>query len=250
MLNPEEILVSSDTLEKIDAICKRHFSAENERNECYIFVIDSLRADNFKRLRAFQGKSRLSTYLYSLVNSLVIDFRRKRYGRRRFPAAVLKLGKWAEAVYRLLCWQKFSPDDAYDFLQIDGLYDSSYEQFLQEIVPIQNAPCRQDPSFKSLDQPHANPLQKMGDAHSNPLETLLNKLDRKRRIEAIKIIHETTKKFPEKDQLLVRLVFGSDHPMRVAAKIIDLSAAAARRRINGLLIKYREILLAAGIREP
>jgi DNA-directed RNA polymerase specialized sigma24 family protein len=101
-----------------------------------------------------------------------------------------------------------------------------------------------------LDQSHANPLQKSGDAHSNPLETLLKKLDRKRRIEAIKIIRETTKKLPEKDQLLIRLVFGSGHPMRVAAKIIDLSTAAARRRLKGLLLKYREILLAAGIREP
>jgi DNA-directed RNA polymerase specialized sigma24 family protein len=162
---------------------------------------------------------------------------------------VLKLGKWAEAVYRLICWQKFSMDDAYDFLQIDGLYDSSYEQFRQDIVPIQNAPCREDPRFKSLDEPHGNPLQKFGDADSNPLETLLNKLDRKRRIEAVKIIRATTKKLPQKDQLLVRLVFGSDHPMRVAANIIDLSTAAARRRLNGLLIQYREILLAAGIRE-
>jgi RNA polymerase sigma factor (sigma-70 family) len=250
MINPEEILSSCDTLNKIEAVCKRHFAAENDRNECYVFVIDSLRADNFKRLRAFQGKSRFSTYLYSLVNSLVIDFRRRKYGRRRFPAAVLKLGPWAEAVYRLICWQKFSPDDAYDFLQIDGLYDNSYEQFLREIVPIQNAPCRQDPRFSSLDHPHAEPLQKPDEAHSNPLETLLDKLDRERRIEAIKIIRETTPKWPEKDQLLVRLVYGSDHPVRTAATIIGLSTAAARRRLKGLLIKYREILLAAGIREP
>ena len=250
MIKPEEILAARDTLKKIEAVCKRHFAAENDRNECYIFVIDSLKSDNYKRLRAFQGKSRLSTYLYSLVNSLAIDFRRKRYGRRRIPAAVLKLGKWAEAVYRLICWQKFSLADAYDFLQVDGIYESSYKQFLQDVVPIQNAPCRQDPSFKSLDEPHGNPLIKMGNAESNPLETLLEKLDRQRRIEAIKIIRETTKKMPEKDQILVRLVFGSDHPMRVAAGMIGLSTAAARRRLKGLLIKYREILLASGIREP
>ena len=250
MLNPEEILAASDTLNKIEAVCKRHFAAENDRNECYVFVIDSLRTDDFKRLRAFKGKSRLSTYLYSLINSLVIDFRRRRYGRRRFPTAVLKLGAWAEAVYRLICWQKFSPDDAYDFLQVDGLYDNSYEQFLLEIVPIQNAPCRQDPRFSSLDHSHAEPLQKPEDSHSNPLEALLKKLDRKRRIEAIRIIRETTREWPEKDQVLVRLVYGSDHPLRTAAKIIGLSTAAARRRLKGLLIKYREILLAAGIREP
>ena len=250
MIDPEEILATRDALNKIDAVCKRHFSSENDHNECYIFVLDSLKADDYKRLRAFKGKSKLSTYLHTLINSLVIDFRRKRYGRRRIPAAVRKIGQWAEAVYRLICWQKFSLDDAYDFMQIDGIYDNSYEQFLQDVVPIQNAPCRQDPSFSSLDEPHGNPLRKTVNEDSNPLEVLLLKLDRKRRIEAIKIIRETTEKLPDRDQLLVRLVFGSDHPMRVAANIIELSTAAARRRLKGLLIKYRENLLAAGIREP
>ena len=250
MNKPEEVLTSSDILEKIEAVCRRHFSAENDRTECYIFVLDSLRAENFKRLRAFKGKSKLSTYLYSLVNSLVIDFRRKRYGRRRIPTAVLKLGTWAEAVYRLVCWQRFSVDDAYDFLQVDGLFEGSYEQFLEEIGPIRNAPCRENPSFKSSEDPGGDPLRKVDDVGSNPLETLIKKLDRKRRIKAIKVIRETTKRLPENDQLLVRLVFGSEHPVRVAAKIINLSASAARRRLKRLLIKYRESLLAAGIREP
>ena len=249
-MKPEEILASSDILEKIEAVCKRHFYAENDRNECYIFVLDSLRADNFKRLRAFKGKSKLSTYLYSLVNSLAIDFRRRRYGRRRIPTAVVKLGKWAEAVYRLVCWQKFSVDDAYDFLQVDGLFSGSYEQFQQEIVPIQKAPCRQNPSFMSMDDWGGDPSRKRNDAVSNPLEALMKKLNRERRVKAVKVIRETTDSLPENDQLLVRLVFGSEHPVRVAAKIIDLSASAARRRLKGLLIKYRENLLAAGIREP
>jgi RNA polymerase sigma factor (sigma-70 family) len=249
MIKPAEILASSDILEKIEAVCKRHFFAENDRNECYIFVLDSLRADNFKRLRAFKGKSKLSTYLYSLVNSLAIDFRRKRYGRRRIPTAVVKLGKWAEAVYRLVCWQKFSVDDAYDFLQVDGLFKGSYEQFQQEIVPIQKAPCRENPSFMSMDDWGGDPWRTRNDAGSNPLEVLIKKLNRERRIKAVKVIRETTDSLPENDQLLVRLVFGSEHPVRVAAKIIDLSASAARRRLKGLLIKYRENLLAAGIRE-
>jgi len=249
-MDPAAILASSDILEKIEAVCKRHFYTENDRNECYIFVLDSLGADNFKRLRAFKGKSKLSTYLYSLVNSLAIDFRRKRYGRRRIPSAVLKLGKWAEAVYRLVCWQKFSVDDAYDFLQVDGLFEGSYEQFQQEIALIQKAPCRENTSFMSMDDCGGKPSRDMQDTGSNPLETLIRKLNREKRIKAVKVIRETTDSLPENDQLLIRLVFGSDHPVRVAAKVIDLSASAARRRLKRLLIKYRENLLAAGIREP
>ena len=249
-MNPEEILASGDVLEKIDTIIRRHFDAENERDECYVFVLDRLKSDNFKRLRVFKGQSKLSTYLHTLVNSLVIDFRRQRYGRRRVPALVLKLGKWAEAVYRLVCWQKFSFDDAFDFLQIDGLYPHSYKRFRQEIVPIQNAPCRENPGFQSIDDASGGPLQNLAHSGLNPLETLLKKLDRTRRIRAIEIIRETTEKLPENDQLLVRLVFGSGHSAAAAAKIIELSASTARKKLKRLLITYRAKLLAAGIREP
>jgi hypothetical protein len=51
-IDPAQILASGDILEKIEAVCKRHFSAENDRNECYVFVLDSLKANDFKRLRA------------------------------------------------------------------------------------------------------------------------------------------------------------------------------------------------------
>lgn len=249
MIDPAQALASSEILEKIEAVCKRHFYTDNDRSECCIFVLDSLKADNFKRLRAFQGRSKFTTYLYSLANALAIDFKRKRYGRRRIPTAVAKLGKWAEAVYRLVCWQKFSIDDAYDFLQIDGLFEGSYEQFQQAIEPIQKAPCRDNPSFMPLDDCGGDPLGKMNDAGSNPLEKLIEKLDRERRTRAVAVIRETTDGLPEADQLLVRLVFGSDHPLRAAAKVIGLSASAARRRLKRLLLKYRKNLLAAGIRE-
>ncbi|UCD78123.1 MAG: sigma-70 family RNA polymerase sigma factor [Desulfobacterales bacterium] len=249
-MDPAAIVASRDVLEKIEAVCRRHFSSENDRHECYIFVLDSLKADDFKRLRAFKGRSKLSTYLYSLINSLVIDFRRKRYGRRRIPVAVLQLGKWAEAVYRLVCWQKFSFDDAYDFLQVDGLYEGNYDQFLQEIEPIRDAPCRENPTFQSMDEIGRDSMQNMDLSGANPLEALIQKLERERRILALRVIRATTEELPESDQILVRLVFGSGQSLTAAAKIIHLSASAARKRLQALLITYRKSLLAAGIREP
>ena len=248
MMDPEKILASPDILEKIDAVCKRQFSAENDQNECYVFVIDSLRADHFKRLKAFKGNSKLSTYLLSLTNSLLVDFRRKRYGRRRIPAAVSKLGEWAEATYRLVCWQRFSFDDAYDFLCIDGLYENDYYRFMRDIVPIQKARCRENPTFQPLDGHGADPRPNLEDSGPNPLEALIQKLDRERRLKAIEVIRETTTKLSEKDQLLVKLVYGSEQSVRVAAKVVGLSASAARRRLRKLLIKYKESLLAVGIR--
>jgi len=250
IMDPEKILSSSDLLAKIETVCKRRFSAENDQNECYVYVIDSLKADNFKRLRAFKGKSKLNTYLYALINSLVIDFRRKQFGRRRIPAGVAKLGKWAEAVYRFVCWQKFSFDDAYDFLRIDGLYSGSYIEFIKEIEPIKKAPCRENPAFQSIDETPESTLKNVNAEGSNPLEFLIQKLDREKRIKAIKVIRETTVALSEDDQLLVRLVYGSDQSVAAAARVIGLPASTAGKHLKNLLTNYREKLLAIGIREP
>ena len=249
-MDPEKILSSSDLLVKIENVCHRRFSAENDRDECYVYVIDSLKADNFKRLRAFKGKSSLNTYLYALINSLVIDFRRKQYGRRRIPVGVAKLGKWAETVYRFVCWQKFTFDDAYDFLRIDGLYTGSYIEFIKETEPIRKAPCRENPAFQSIDEAHESSLKNIDDESSNPLEFLIQKLDRERRIRAWKVIRETTAGLPEDDQLLIRLVYGSDQSVPAAAKVIGLPASTAAKRLKSLMTIYREKLLAEGIREP
>lgn len=249
-MDPEKILSSNDLLVKIETVCHRRFSAENDRNECYVYVIDSLKADNFKRLRAFKGKSSLNTYLYALINSLVIDFRRKQYGRRRIPAGVAKLGKWAETVYRFVCWQKFTFDDAYDFLRIDGLYTGSYIEFIKETEPIRKAPCRENPAFQSIDEAHESSLRNIDDESSNPLEFLIQKLDRERRIKALKVICETTAGLSEDDQLLIRLVYGSDQSVPAAAKVIGLPASTAGKRLKSLMTIYREKLLAEGIREP
>ncbi len=250
MVDPEKILSSSDLLIKIETVCKRQFSAENDQNECYLYVIDSLKADNLKRLRAFKGKSKLNTYLYALINSLVIDFRRKKYGRRRIPAGVAKLGKWAEAVYRFVCWQKYTFDDAYDFLRIDGLYSGSYIEFIKDIESIKKAPCRENPAFQSIDETPESSFENINAEISNPLEFLIQKLDREKRIQAIQVIRETTVTFSEDDQLLVRLVYGSDQSVAAAAKVIGLPASTAGKRLKKLLTKYREKLLVVGIREP
>lgn len=250
LMDPQKVLISSDILEKIEAVCRRHFSNENDQNESFVFIIDSLKADNFRRLRAYKGKSKLSTYLYSLINSLIIDFRRKKYGRRRIPAGVAKLGKWAEAVYRLVCWQKFTFDDAYDFLHIEGLFEGPYERYIKAIAPIRKAPCRENPFFQSIDEINPDSLQNTNGSGSNPLELLICKLDHQRRIKALRIIRETTAKLSQEDQLLVRLVYGSEKPVKTAAHIIGVSLSSARRRLKCLLIQFRKQLLAGGIREP
>ena len=55
--------------------------------------------------------------------------------------------------------------------------------------------------------------------------------------------------FSEDDQLLIKLVYGSDQSVAAAARVIGLPASTAGKRLKNLLTKYREKLLVVGIRE-
>jgi DNA-directed RNA polymerase specialized sigma subunit len=101
-----------------------------------------------------------------------------------------------------------------------------------------------------MDERKTGSLQNRPESGANPLEILIEKLDRERRINALKIIRQTTETLSEEDRLLVRMVYGADQPVSVAARVMNVSASAARRRLKHILIKIREKLLAEGIREP
>ena len=53
--------------------------------DAYAYVLEQLRRDDFKRLRAFGGDSEdhLSRWLVVVARRLCLDFRRQRYGRNR-----------------------------------------------------------------------------------------------------------------------------------------------------------------------
>ncbi len=249
-IDPRKILASEAVLRKIEAVGRRRFFDENEVDECCIFVMDGLKADDYKRIRSFKGRSTLKTYLYALFNSLAIDFHRKIYGRKRFPRQIQKLGKWAEAVYRWVCWQKHSFDDAYEFLLLSHELDWTYANFLKRVEPIREAPCPENPQFISSDAERGEIRMNIPGAEPNPLDALLEKLDRNKRIEAGRVIKEVSSGFSDKDRLLIKLVFGSDHSVATAARVIGLSGPAARGRLKKLQLKIKEALLAKGIRKP
>jgi RNA polymerase sigma factor (sigma-70 family) len=54
----------------------------------YAYVLDQLRKDNFRRLRAFAagGRAKFSTWLVFVTHRLVSDYVRQKYGRERGPS--------------------------------------------------------------------------------------------------------------------------------------------------------------------
>lgn len=62
----------------------RRFNRDYDSSmDAYAYVLEKLRADDFRRLRTFDGRAKLSTWLVVVTRSLCLDLYRQRYGRRR-----------------------------------------------------------------------------------------------------------------------------------------------------------------------
>ena len=70
--------------------------------DCYAYVLEQLRKDDHRRLRAFaaQGRAKFTTWLVVVTQRLVLDHRRSRYGRER-PVANPRVTNAFEARRRL-----------------------------------------------------------------------------------------------------------------------------------------------------
>jgi len=237
--------------------------------ECSQCVLDALEEADYRRIRRYEGRSSLGTFLHAVINRLAITCKREKYGRRRVPETITRLGPWAEKAYVLICWDNYSPDDAYDYLTIAGLYQETRARFLQDCGPILNkarSPDYRRPVSLSVDAPTGNPLEGLGamehdtrnpshilsKEHSehlrSPLEQLLGRLEAEEEFAALGVIREMTAGLPEDEQLLVRLVYGENHSVAAAAKGVGLKPKTAQRRLKRLLTRFREALLKKGIR--
>lgn len=245
--DPAEVLASETTIGRIEAVCRRKFYDPVEADECFVYILDQLQANDFKRLRSFKGRSSFKTYVYTVINSLAADFKRRKYGRKRIPKAVSKLGEWAERVYRIVCWQRYNYKDAYEITCLEGIFEGSFGKFLETVEPLRGVPCRENPSFLSVDD-EEGAAPDLSDAEANPLEELLCRMDDEVRLKALAVIKKVTDELNEIDQTLVRLVYGSGKSMAAAGRAAGLKPNAARKRLKSILTRYKAGLLAEGIR--
>jgi RNA polymerase sigma factor (sigma-70 family) len=85
----------------------------------YAYVLEKLREDDFRRLRAFaaKGKAKFTTWLVVIARRLVLDHQRSRYGRQR--------GEQDEATLDQLTARRRLADLVSDTVDIDASPDSA-----------------------------------------------------------------------------------------------------------------------------
>lgn len=251
-MTPQHILVMPETLRLIEKIIQKEFQDSTLADSCYIFILEKLREDDHKRLRAFAGRSSINTFLYVVISSLAIDFKRTINGRFRVPKRISQMGSAVVKSYRLRHLHGCSLREIHAILTGEDGYTKSYSDFLTEMECVLISPRAvgaHTMQFVSLngDQMLAETIPDPDS--TNPLDTLIELLDDACRTKALAVIREAVAEFSSEDQALIRLVYGSDCKISTVARMLCLPENVARRRLKALLEALREQLLARGIRE-
>lgn len=90
----------------------RRFGEGSLAEEAALAVIDGLRADDWQRLRLYDGKAALAAFVRTLTSRLLEDFARKRFGRVRPPLWVKTFGGIWEKLFTALCLERLPVSEA------------------------------------------------------------------------------------------------------------------------------------------
>lgn len=90
----------------VDKLAVRRFGEGTLAEEATTYVVEYLSADDWGKCRAFQGKSKPRTFLYTLTGNAIEEFSRKRFGRPRPPTWLQDLGELWVKLWRSLCLER------------------------------------------------------------------------------------------------------------------------------------------------
>ncbi len=252
----------------INSIAGRRFTDDTLAEEAALYVLNRLEEDNYRRLRAFRGRAKFSTYLASLCVRLLEDFSRKKYGRQRPPVWIRDLGGTWLLLYQLLCWKRLSVADAVATVRT-RLHNRSQREIeeaawkiLERIihcgshqgqeVPLDETGEKRRLDFADMDPESPTPEQKVAAKEQKIFLQLLFGTD-KQKISELSDLSIFSKKYTPRldaqERLLLKLCFQDDISVTRAGKMLGMNANQVHGKLRRLLARLRDDLERAGLND-
>jgi RNA polymerase sigma factor (sigma-70 family) len=226
------------TIERVaKAVARRHGLAAAEWDEFASQVRFRLFENDYRILRSFEGRSRLSTYLTIVITRIALDFRNERWGRWRPSARALRLGGDAVALERLILRDGHTFDEAVQILRVNH---GSPRTDAELTALWATLPSRHGVSFVGTEFAESVPSTASGEGAVQ----IANAQEGARVASALE---QVVSGLGEDDQVLLKLHFV--HGVRLAriAERSGVSKATVQRRLVRLLADIRGALEARGV---
>lgn len=149
LLKPEHAEVKiHEHWSKLEGLARRRFPGdENLADEALLYVLEALRADRYKRLCTWEGKSQFAPFLLTMAARLMTDFTRKRFGHIRKPRWLMDQDDpLFDAAYRLLVVRHCSRQETIETLA--STEPERPRREIERIVSEVRGRCVQEPQFR------------------------------------------------------------------------------------------------------
>jgi DNA-directed RNA polymerase specialized sigma24 family protein len=261
-------------LTRIEAQARRRLRDPTLADEAVNFVLDRLQANDWQRVRLYQGRASFETFLATVTARLLEDFLRHRFGRVRIPDWVRARGALWQLIFRLLCMERRTVPEAVQIAAEsapEGRDRQMVEAAAQAIrvrVPNCGAPGPMQTDATDLDtlpqDPEAVGTRTAGSPDAQVLEdeqvALLQTLGER-------LLGQSAPQTPDRalsstvaaelkdrlrlgseERLLLKLVFEDGFNVTAAGAMLGYNAHQAHGRLRRLLQRVRTVLEGAGIR--
>ena len=253
-----------DYSDLILGVIARYTRDSDCRMDAYLYVIEQLQAQDFRRLRHYgQGVGfrpcSFVSWLKLVVRNLYFDWFRHQHGRKSLPREVEKLGKLEQRAFKLLYWEGYSAHEAFEVLH-SANPSLRFTDFIQKLArvderlsainrtKIRNDFTRSRGPLSLDDEREGPPLEAKAEVHVSTPEDDVLIAERRR------ALWDLIQGLPDQERLLVRLRFfegltakqiaaatGIGQPAEIYRRIeracIDLRRQAKARGVDLLLIE-------------
>ena len=232
-------------------------ASDNEADELLNEALDHLRSDDFRVLRQYQGKAKLTTYLTTIISNLLIDLVRKKKGRSRVKERAREMGEVAERLYEAVYGRGYSLGEAHGFLQTTWGITASHAELGAMLEAMRGRESFLAPADAGACWPYTGTeiatedgieLVVTDPAHS--AERML--ADDQRERSTRRLLDTVLGELSGEDRLILSLRFPSDdteepRTNREIAEMLNLTEKAVDNRVRRALNRCRQMILGQGL---
>ncbi len=227
--------------EAISIICRKHGMTRDEEKDFAQNVHLQLIENDYKKLRAYKGKSSLKTYLYTVISRIFIDQVRVKWHP---SAAAKRMGETVVALEKLTCRDHYTLHEA-----------------CQILAAIPSTAIDEDAAHDILDRLHFKTprltivedseelLLRIVDPAPDPETCIAQKQRHQIKQEMIAIIGDVVQSLSGEDKLLIKLLFIDGLKISKIARLLGKDDRQPYKRIQSILRKMREAMRKSGIAE-
>lgn len=238
--DPRELLTANLALVEraIAFACRRYRLGPDDAEEFGSTVKLRLVEKDYAVLRAWEGRSSLTTFISTVVQRLALDYRIHTWGKWHASAEAKRLGALAVSLEQLLHRDHRTPDEALVILapKYEGVTRESLAALAGRLP--QRAPRHREVEIEEAASVAATPAAD---------EPLLAEERRAISLRIASVLSSAIEKLPENERLVLQLRFEQGMTVAQIARALQIDQKLLYRRIERCTLDMRKELESSGI---